>query len=86
MGYIVLGNPETGRALGVTLWESDEMRKLSDSKAGQIRPRVEEATGGTMEPSTTTRFCSTTLERACKGTLTLRQAQKLELTCKHKYG
>jgi hypothetical protein len=49
VGYIVLGNPETGRALGVTLWESEEMRELSDSKARQIRPRVEEATDGTME-------------------------------------
>jgi hypothetical protein len=47
--YIVLGDPETGRALGVTLWESEEMRQLSDEKARQIRPRVEEATGGTME-------------------------------------
>lgn len=49
VGYIVLGDPETGRALGVTLWESEEMRELSDAKARQIRPRVEEATGGTME-------------------------------------
>jgi hypothetical protein len=49
VGYIVLGNRETGRALGVTLWESEEMRELSDSKARQIRPHVEEATGGTME-------------------------------------
>jgi hypothetical protein len=49
VGYIVLGDPDTGRALGVTLWESEEMRELSDAKARQIRPRVEEATGGTME-------------------------------------
>ena len=49
VGYIVLGDPETGRALGVTLWESEDMRELSDAKARQIRPRVEEATGGTME-------------------------------------
>ena len=49
VGYIVLGDPETGRALGVTLWESEEVRELSDAKARQIRPRVEEATGGTME-------------------------------------
>ena len=47
-GYIVLGNRETGKALGVTLWSSDEARETSDSKARQIRPRVEEATGGTM--------------------------------------
>ena len=49
VGYIVLGDSETGRALGVTLWESEELRELSDAKARQIRPRVEEATGGTME-------------------------------------
>jgi hypothetical protein len=49
VGYIVLGDAETGRALGVTLWESEELRELSDAKARQIRPRVEEATGGTME-------------------------------------
>jgi hypothetical protein len=33
----------------VTLWESEEARELSDAKARQIRPRVEQATGGTME-------------------------------------
>jgi quinol monooxygenase YgiN len=48
VGYIVLGDPETGRALGVTLWESEEAREGSDAKARQIRPRVEQETGGTM--------------------------------------
>lgn len=48
-GYVVLGDRETGRALGVTLWESEEAREVSNAKAGQIRPRVEEATGGTMQ-------------------------------------
>lgn len=48
VGYIVLGDRETGRALGVTLWESDEAREVSDAKARQIRPRVEQETGGTM--------------------------------------
>jgi hypothetical protein len=48
-GYIVLGNRETGRALGVTLWESGETRETSDSKARTIRPIVERETGGTME-------------------------------------
>src|SRR6266487_4840000 len=48
-GYIVLGNTETGKALGVTLWESREAREASDAKARQIRPRLEEATGGTMQ-------------------------------------
>ncbi len=48
VGYIVLGDRETGRALGVTLWESGEVREASDAKARQIRPRVEHETGGTM--------------------------------------
>jgi quinol monooxygenase YgiN len=48
MGYIVLGDRESGKALGVTLWESAEEREASDAKARQIRPRVEEGTGGTM--------------------------------------
>jgi hypothetical protein len=48
VGYIVLGDPETGKALGVTLWESAEAREASDATARQIRPRVEQETGGTM--------------------------------------
>jgi hypothetical protein len=43
-----LGDRETGKALRVTLWESDEAREASDATAGQIRPRVEQETGGTM--------------------------------------
>jgi hypothetical protein len=48
-GYIVLGNEGTGRALGVTLWDSGGAREASDAKAKQIRPIVEHETGGTME-------------------------------------
>ena len=48
VGYIVLGDRHSGNALGVTLWETDEARKSSDATARTIRPRVEEATGGTM--------------------------------------
>lgn len=48
VGYVVLGDPDSGDALGVTLWETDEARKRSDAKARTIRPRVEEGTGGTM--------------------------------------
>jgi quinol monooxygenase YgiN len=48
VGYIVLGSRESGKALGVTLWESEEAREASDTKARQIRPRVEQETGGTM--------------------------------------
>jgi hypothetical protein len=48
-GYIVLGNHDTGRALGVTLWDSGDAREGSDAKARTIRPIVERETGGTME-------------------------------------
>jgi hypothetical protein len=48
VGYIVLGDRARGKALGVTLWASEEEREASDAKARQIRPRVEEGTGGTM--------------------------------------
>lgn len=47
-GYVVLGNRETGKALGVTLWESEATREASDATARQIRPKVEQGTGGTM--------------------------------------
>ena len=47
-GYVVLGNRSTGKALGVTLWETAEAREASDAKARQIRPQVEQGTGGTM--------------------------------------
>jgi len=48
VGYIVLGDRENGKALGVTLWESEEMREASDTKAREIRPRLEHETGGSM--------------------------------------
>jgi Antibiotic biosynthesis monooxygenase len=48
VGYIVLGDRDSGNALGVTLWETDEARESSDAKARTIRPRVEQGTGGTM--------------------------------------
>jgi hypothetical protein len=48
-GYIVLGNRETGKAIGVTLWESADAREASDAKAREIRPRLEQQTGGTMQ-------------------------------------
>jgi quinol monooxygenase YgiN len=48
VGYIVLADRTSGKALGVTLWESEDAREASDTKARQIRPRVEEQTGGAM--------------------------------------
>ena len=47
-GYVVLADRATGKALGVTLWDTAEEREASDAKARQIRPRVEQGTGGTM--------------------------------------
>jgi hypothetical protein len=49
VGYVVLGDSETGKALGITLWKSEADRERSDEKARQIRPRVEQATGGIMQ-------------------------------------
>jgi hypothetical protein len=48
VGYIVLGDRKAGKALGITLWTTEEAREASDAKARQIRPRVEQGTGGTM--------------------------------------
>jgi heme-degrading monooxygenase HmoA len=48
VGYVVLGDRQTGKAVGVTLWETEAAREQSDVKARQIRPRVEQETGGTM--------------------------------------
>jgi quinol monooxygenase YgiN len=48
VGYIVLGDRETGKAVGVTLWETADAREESDATARTIRPKVEEGTGGTM--------------------------------------
>jgi hypothetical protein len=44
-----VSDSESGQALGVTLWQSEADRERSDEKARQIRPRVEQATGGTMQ-------------------------------------
>jgi hypothetical protein len=49
VGYIVLAARDSGKALGVTLWDSEASRDQSDAKARQIRPRVEQETGGTMQ-------------------------------------
>ena len=46
---MVLADRQTGKALGVTLWESEDTRERSDDKARQIRPQVEQQTGGTMQ-------------------------------------
>jgi quinol monooxygenase YgiN len=53
VGYIVLGDRETGNAVGVTLWESEEAREASDTKApsrlaplNPASPSAQGASGG----------------------------------------
>jgi quinol monooxygenase YgiN len=48
IGYLVLGNRDSGQVIGITLWEDEATRGQSDVKAAQLRPEVEQATGGTM--------------------------------------
>jgi heme-degrading monooxygenase HmoA len=48
VGYLVLGDRESGKVIGITLWKSEESRGQSDTKAAQLRPQVEQATGGAM--------------------------------------
>jgi len=45
-GYIVLLSPDGDRAVGITLWESEQAEKASRHVAETIRPRLEAATGG----------------------------------------
>ena len=49
VGYLVLADRRTGKAMGVTLWESEDARQRSDARARHIRPLVEHETGGRME-------------------------------------
>ena len=48
VGYLVLGKRETGQAFGVTLWDGERDREMSDAAAREIRPVVEAETGGVM--------------------------------------
>ena len=48
VGYVVLGDRGAGKALGVTLWDSEWEREARDVRAREIRPRLERETGGTM--------------------------------------
>jgi heme-degrading monooxygenase HmoA len=45
-GYLVLVSPDEDRAVGVTLWESEEAEVASRASAEEIRPRLQDATGG----------------------------------------
>ena len=48
VGYVVLGDSRAGKAVGVTLWDTESEREASDARAREIRPRLERETGGTM--------------------------------------
>jgi heme-degrading monooxygenase HmoA len=45
-GYIVLLSPDGDRAVGITLWKSEQAEEASRHVAETIRPRLEAATGG----------------------------------------
>ena len=45
-GYIVPLSPDGDRAVGITLWESEQAEMASRHVAETIRPRLEAATGG----------------------------------------
>ncbi len=45
-GYLVLVSPDENRALGITLWESEEAEVASRKSAEEIQPRLQDATGG----------------------------------------
>ena len=45
-GNIVLLSPDEDRAVGITLWESEQTEIASRQVAETIRPRLEAATGG----------------------------------------
>jgi hypothetical protein len=48
VGHVVLGDSRAGKAVGVTLWDTESEREASDARAREIRPRLERETGGTM--------------------------------------
>ncbi len=47
-GVIALGDRQSGKVLGVALWDSEEALRATEEAAAGIRGGVEEATGGTV--------------------------------------
>ena len=45
-GFIALGDRQSGKLLGVALWESEEVLRATEEAAARIRGGVAEATGG----------------------------------------
>jgi len=60
VGYIVLGDRESGKALGVTLWASAEERARATRRLGRSARASKRAPAARCAPSSTTRSCSST--------------------------
>jgi heme-degrading monooxygenase HmoA len=45
-GILLLVDRSTGKAMGITLWETEEARKASEEAADSMRGESAEATGG----------------------------------------
>ncbi len=44
-GMIALGDRQSGKTLGITLWESEEAMRASEEAANQLRSETAEASG-----------------------------------------
>jgi hypothetical protein len=44
-GFIALGNQQSGKLLGIALWESEEALRATEEAASRIRGGAAEATG-----------------------------------------
>ncbi len=47
-GFIALGDRQSGKLLGVALWESEEALQATEEAVSRIRSGAAEATGGTV--------------------------------------
>ena len=45
-GFISLGNRETGKVIGISLWESERALQATEEEANRLRAEAAEATGG----------------------------------------
>lgn len=47
-GFIALGDRQSGKLLGVALWESEEALRATEQAVSRVRSGAAEATGGTV--------------------------------------
>ena len=47
-GFIALGDRQSGKLLGVALWESEEALRATEEAVSRVRSGAAEATGGTV--------------------------------------